>query len=132
MLSSWQQHVQPHGPLIQLGEGLWQVTGSLKRSPLPRNMVVWRSPNQSLLIHSAICLDEETMQELDALGEVSHIVVPCELHCADIVPYHQRYPNAKVLCPTCAQAKVEERIPNSQAMEEGLVDLGVVLHRPPV
>lgn len=43
-MTDWKTHVQPHGEMIQIGAGLWQVTGTLKRSPLPRNMVVWRTP----------------------------------------------------------------------------------------
>jgi hypothetical protein len=129
-MTDWKTHVQPHGEIIQIGAGLWQVTGTLKRSPLPRNMVVWRTPQRGLLIHSAICLNEDGMRRLDALGEVTHIVVPCEMHCADIAPYQKRYPQAKILCPACARIKVEELVPVTDTVEDGLSDLNVTLHRP--
>ena len=129
-MTAWENHVQPHGEILQIGAGLWQVTGALKRNPLPRNMVVWRTPQKGLLLHSVICLNDEGMRTLDALGEVTHIVVPCEMHRADIVPYKERYPQAKILCPACARAKVEELVPVTQTLEAGLDDLGVVLHRP--
>ena len=129
-MTQWKKHVLSHGDLSEIGAGLWQVTGSLKRNPLPRNMVVWRTPKKGLLIHSAICLEEDTMQKLDALGKVTHIVVPCEMHRADIAPYAERYPQAKILCPACARSKVEEVVPVHQTIEKGLSDLDVVLHHP--
>ncbi len=129
-MATWEKYVRPHGEILQIGAGLWQVTGTLKRNPLPRNMVVWRTPLKGLLVHSAVCLNDDGMRTLDALGEVTHIIVPCEIHRADIVPYKERYPNAKILCPACAKAKVEELVPVTQTLEEGLEDLGVVLHRP--
>ena len=129
-MATWEKHVQPHGEILQIGAGLWQVTGTLKRNPLPRNMVVWRTPQKGLLIHSAICLNDEGMRTLEALGEITHIVVPCEMHCADIAPYKERYPQAKILCPACAKAEVEKTVPISETIEEGLSHLGVTLHHP--
>mgnify|MGYP001406166314 CR=1 FL=1 len=129
-MSRWDKQVCPHGPLEEIGAGLWQVTGSLKRSPLPRNMVVWRTPKKSLLIHSAICLDEVSMKELDSLGPVSHVVVPCEMHRADAKAFQDRYSEATFLAPACAREKVSQVISGFEDLEEGLEDLNVTLHRP--
>lgn len=68
-MSIWEKHVLPHGDLEQLAPGLWQVTGSLERNPLPRNMQIWRAPSGGLLIHSAICLDEAGMAKVDAQAD---------------------------------------------------------------
>ena len=68
---SWSEHVLPHGELTSLAEGLWQVTGSLKNQPLPRNMVVWRMPDGGLLLHSVVALDDAGMHALEALGTPS-------------------------------------------------------------
>lgn len=129
-MAKWAEHVQPHGAIEEIGAGLWQVTGSLKRNPLPRNMVVWRTPQQGLMVHSVICLNDEGMRALDALGEVTHIIVPCEMHRADAAPYKERYPHAKVLCPAVARSKVEQVVTVDQTIEEGLGELGVVIHKP--
>ena len=129
-MARWHDHVYPHGGLEVLAPGLWQVSGSLGKSPLPRNMVVWRSPTGGLLIHSGVCLDEEAMAELEALGEVRWIVVPCPLHRADAAPYRERYPEAQLLCPAVAREKVEEVVSVDATMEEVLPQLGVVLHVP--
>ena len=129
-MKSWDEHVAPHGDLEALAPGLWQVTGSLDRSPLPRNMQIWRAPNGALLIHSAICLDEDAMAQVDALGDVSWIIVPCALHRADALPYRQRYPKAQILCPAAARAKVEAVVPVDALCEEVLPGLGVIVHQP--
>jgi len=129
-MSQWNTHVSSHGPIEELRPGLWQVTGSLKRSPIPRNMIIWRTPEKGLLIHSAICLEEEHMKQLDALGDITHIIVPCEMHRADVGAYQQRYPKAIVLAPSCSHEKVNQVVAKCQALEDGLTDWGIKLHRP--
>ena len=129
-MSRWEQQVCPHGPLEEIGAGLWQVKGSLKRSPLPRNMVVWRTPQKSLLVHSAICLNESTMKEIEALGPVTHVVVPCEMHRADAKAFQERYPEATFLAPACAREKVSQVINEFDNLEKGVEGLNVTLHRP--
>ena len=129
-MTHWRDHIHPHGDVEALASNLWQVTGSLGKSPLPRNMVVWRSQTGGLLIHSGVCLDEEAMGELEALGEVRWIVVPCPLHRADAQPYRERYPKAQLLCPAAAREKVEEVVSVDATMEEVLPELGVILHVP--
>ena len=106
MAERWQSHVFPHGPIESLGAGLWQVTGSLKPSPLPRNMQIWRANCGGLLLHSPVCLDERSMAELESLGPVKWIVAPCRYHRADASPYQARFPEAKLLAPGCAVKQV--------------------------
>lgn len=127
----WQKHVYPHGPMIELGPGIWQVTGSLKPSPLPRNMQIWRAACGGLLLHSPVCLDEETMAELDALGPVKWIVAPCRYHRADALPFQERYPSALLLAPACAVDKVSAVARVDATMEDTLPALGITLHTPP-
>ena len=38
------------------------------RSPVPRNMIVWRHAPGKLLIYSAVALEESAMQRLEELG----------------------------------------------------------------
>jgi len=129
-MSVWNEHVHPHGSLDPLAPGLWQATGSLARNPLPRNMQVWRAPSGGLLIHSAICLDGDGMEALDALGPVQWIVVPCAMHRADALPYRERYPDAQILCPSAARAKVEEVVAVDGLCETVLPTLGIEVHEP--
>lgn len=129
-MATWEQHIHPHGDLVELAPGLWQVTGSLPRSPLPRNMQIWRSPSGGLLVHSAICLNPQGMEAIEALGTVRWIVVPCAMHRADIVPYRERYPDAQILCPSAAKSKVEEVVSVDDMCESVLPTLGIKVHEP--
>ena len=130
MTTNWNDHICSHGGLNPLAPDLWQVTGSLARSPLPRNMQIWRAPSGGLLIHSAICLDKEGMNALEALGPIEWIIVPCAMHRADALPYRERYPDAKVLCPKAAQTKVEEVVTVDATCETFLPTLGIEVHEP--
>jgi hypothetical protein len=128
--TDWTARVLPHGPLTELAPGLWQATGTLKRNPLPRNMVVWRSPEGGLVVHSPVCLDAPAMKELDALGPVSHLIVPCPMHRMDAPAFAQRYPEARVLAPACAREAADEAVAVHETCEESLLALGVTVHAP--
>ncbi|KAJ1555173.1 hypothetical protein HK096_007806 [Nowakowskiella sp. JEL0078] len=95
--------VQKHGPLQKIRDGLWVVKGSMP-APFPdsfyRVMIVYQPPNsKSLLLFSVLCLDEATLKEIDDLGTVTHIYVPCSWHTLDATAYKERYPKAKVVAP---------------------------------
>ncbi|MFN6452926.1 MAG: hypothetical protein RM022_012055 [Nostoc sp. EfeVER01] len=58
----WQSHVLPHGAIEELAPNLWHVTGTLPSSVIvPREMVVYRFADSSLLIHSGIALNQQGM-----------------------------------------------------------------------
>ncbi|KAJ1551794.1 hypothetical protein HK096_007736 [Nowakowskiella sp. JEL0078] len=102
--------VQKHGPLEKICDGLWVVKGSMP-APFPdgfyRVMVVYQPPkSKSLLLFSVLCLDEATLKEIDELGTVTHIYVPCSWHTLDASAYKDRYPKAKVVAPRKAIARV--------------------------
>lgn len=129
-MSVWNDHVHPHGEIKELSSGLWEVTGSLARNPLPRSMQVWRAPSGELLIHSAICLNEAGMASLEALGPIRWVIIPCGLHRADALPYRERYPQAQFLCPAAARSKVEEVVPVDALCEDVLPALGITIIHP--
>lgn len=97
-------------PLVQLEDNLWVADGAIDGMPLRRKMVVARLTNGQLLIHNALCLDDDQMALLDALGPVGFIVVPNAWHRLDAGAWAQRYPNAKVVCPTQASKRVSELV----------------------
>ena len=92
-------HVLPHGELVKLCEGVYQVEGSLPHGVgLPRNMVVYQIPKtNSLLLHSVIALNEEEMKKLEELGDPNIIIVPNHLHTLDASVYQRRYPHIKTV-----------------------------------
>ncbi len=99
-----------HGDLEELDVGLWRVEGTVPKQPLGRSMVVVRCADGGLLIHNPICLNEAGMEQLDALGPVRWIVVPCGLHRLDPPSYKERYPAAQVLCPAGARERIQAKV----------------------
>lgn len=128
---SFEDHVFPHGELEELAPGLWQVTGRLPRGSMPRNMVVARLADGRLWLHSVVALDDAHQAQLEALGEIAFIVVPSGMHRIDAGVYAERYPDAKVVCPEAARAKVEQVVQVHGTCEEMLPTAGVICHRPP-
>jgi hypothetical protein len=105
--------VAPHERLEALDDGLLTVAAEI-RMPLgnfPRRMTVVALGGDRVAIWSAVPLDEPSMRRIEALGTVSFLIVPGIAHRLDIQPWKYRYPEARVLCPPGARAKVEEAVP---------------------
>lgn len=98
LVMTWSEHVHPHGSLELLLPGLWQVTGALPRTPVPRNMQIWSSA-RGLCLHTAVALDEPGMAALEQLGELAVLIVPCPIHRSDVAVFKQRYPQLEIVCP---------------------------------
>lgn len=125
MSDSWGDHVLPHGPLEEVVPGLWSVQGTLRRQALPRNMAVHRMADGGLWLHSVIALEASQQEALEALGPVAWIVVPSGMHRLDAAVYAERYPEAQVVCPAAARAKVEQVVTVHGHAEDVLPGQGV-------
>jgi len=104
--------VPPHGRLEALDDGLLTVAAEI-HMPLgnfPRRMTVIALDRERVAIWSAVPLDEPSMRRIEALGTVSFLIVPGVTHRLDIQPWKYRYPEALVVCPPGARAKVEEAV----------------------
>ncbi|MDB4977725.1 MAG: hypothetical protein JWN48_6066 [Myxococcaceae bacterium] len=106
--SNWR--VLTHGPLEQLADNLWWVSGSLPRMSLKRTMTVVRMRSGELVIHSAIALHEQAMEKLEALGTPAYMIIPNYGHKLDAPAYKARYPNLRVYTPRGGIDKVREVI----------------------
>lgn len=127
----WQAHVCPHSAIAELAPNLWHVTGTLPTSILvPREMVIYRLPDNGLLIHSAIALDEPSMAALEALGTPKIMIVPNRIHRLDALVYKQRYPQLIVVCPSAAKPYVEEVVSVDGTAEDVLPTYGITCHEP--
>lgn len=111
----WQ--VFDHGAIEKLAENLWFVDGSLPGMSLRRNMVVARLGDGRLVIHNAIALREPEMQALEAWGTPAFLVVPSRFHRLDAPRYKKRYPGLRVLAPSGARAKIEERVAVDESLD---------------
>jgi hypothetical protein len=124
-LSTWTVVGEP--TIEETNERMWIVRGHVSRMPLGRYMVVVRMEDGRLLVHNAVALPEADMKRLEAWGEVAYLVVPNGFHRMDAKAFADRYPNAKVVAPTGARAKVEEVVPVDLTYErfegDGVVSL---------
>ncbi|MCB9779230.1 MAG: hypothetical protein H6742_11755 [Alphaproteobacteria bacterium] len=121
----------PHGAIEPLAPGLWCVSGTLPGgNPLPRNMVVYQLADGGLLIHSAVNLDPDGMQALEALGTPRVLVVPNRFHRMDAPAWKARYPEIRVVGPAAVRAIIEKVVPLDATSEEALPPLGIRLHVP--
>jgi hypothetical protein len=74
-------------------------------------MTIARRSDGKLVVHSPIALSEPMQQQLAACGDVAFIVVPSRFHRLDAHHYRVLYPNARVLCPIDARARVMKKVP---------------------
>lgn len=114
--------VLPHEPVQKLTENLWCVQGTMPNGNSTRKMTVVRSSDGSLVIHNAIALEEPAMQELEAFGRPSFIVVPNGFHRQDARIWKDRYPSAKVIAPRGAAKKVAAIVPVDLSYDEAPSD----------
>lgn len=104
--STWT--VLGHGPLVQLAENLWWVDGEVPHMALRRSCTIARRDDGGLVVHSAICLDEETQAQVEALGPITHVIVPNAFHRIDAPRYAVRYPDARIVAPRGGRAKIAD------------------------
>jgi hypothetical protein len=126
MAAEWK--VLPHKPLQKLTENLWTVTGSLTNMPMERVLSIARLGDGRLVLHNGIALEEPLMQEIEAFGEPSFLLVPGGYHRLDAPAFKHRYPTLKVLCPEGARKKVEEVVAVDGTYADLPADERVSLH----
>ena len=63
-------------------------------------MVVYKMENGELWCHSGVALKKETLEKMESFGKVGVIIVPNGQHTIDAPVYQQRYPEAKLICPS--------------------------------
>lgn len=127
----WDKEVFPHTSLRALAPNLWMVQGEFPAARLPRNMIVYRSPQGALLLHSVVALKESAMRELEALGEPSVMVIPHWDHWAHIAAFKKRYPTLDVVCPRASVDRVSKHLKVEYSCEEYFPRHGVTYHQPP-
>lgn len=129
--NEWQSQVLPHSAIEELAPNLWHVTGTLPSLVMvPREMILYRLADGSLLIHSAIALNETEMAKLESLGKPKIMVVPNRIHRFDAAIYKKRYPQLVVICPAAAKPYVEEKVAVDGIAEEILPTYDIICHEP--
>ncbi len=106
-MSVWS--VGAHGPIEKHEQNLWTIEGAVPDTPLKRRLALVRLGDGSVVVHSAICLDDATQREVEAWGPIRFIVVPNRFHRLDARAYAERYPEARVVCPDPARKFVQNK-----------------------
>lgn len=104
--------VLPHGKLARVDDNLLSVVGNIHMpiGDFPRRMTVVRLQDSRLVIFSAIALDEDEMDALEAFGTPGYLIVPSDIHRLDAKIWKDRYPNLKVIAPPGAREAVEKLV----------------------
>lgn len=124
-------NVLPHGPLESLNGRLWRVQGTLANMPLPRNMVLWKADDGSLVVHSPVSANDEVMAQIEALGPIRTIIVPCRNHRLDAPAWGERFQEAKIVCPEAVLAPVQAVVRVDDTEQSALSALGATVYAPP-
>lgn len=95
-----------HDPIEELNENLWRIEAPLPGMELRRVMTVAKRSDGDLVVHSAICLDEASMDRILAWGRLRYLVVPNGFHRMAAPVFKARYPDLTVLCPEGARKRV--------------------------
>ena len=92
---------EPLNTLKPVDEDLWMVDGPVVRMsypggsfPFPTRMVVVRLEGGGLFLWSPILLTDGLRAQIDALGQVRHLVSPNKLHYAHVPAWKAAYPAA--------------------------------------
>lgn len=98
--NSFESRVIPHDErLTRVNDRLYFVR-AYPLQGLPLTMCIYRMSDGNLWLHCVVPLGQALMQKLEALGQVSYIVIPNNTVEPDYVrAYSKRYPKAKVVCP---------------------------------
>jgi hypothetical protein len=112
--------VLPHDKLVEIDPNILTVTGTIRMPfvTLPRRMTVARLTDARLVVFSAIALDEEGMQTLEAYGRPAFLVVPNGKHRLDARIWKDRYPAMKVIAPSGSRHSVADVVPVDTAEPE--------------
>ncbi len=119
-----------HGAPEKIADGLWRIVGRLA-FPLLRNMIIYRLPDGSLLLHSLVALDEAGFSGLEKLGKPRIAIVPSRAHQMDAVFYRNRFPDLKIYAPRDVMAQIAAGAKLDGAVEDVLPAFGINLHAVP-
>jgi hypothetical protein len=88
--------------LKRFGDEIWISDGAMVKVAgfrYPTRMAVIRLSNSDLFVWSPIALSEALRREVDALGELRHLVAPNSLHHLFLAEWRRAYPDAKLCAP---------------------------------
>jgi hypothetical protein len=100
--------VDRHDPIDKHEDNLWSVVGDIPNMALRRRMTLAKLRDGRVVVHNAVCIDELSMKAITDWGEVAVILVPNGFHRLDAHAWRDRFPKARVLCPSGATKDVRK------------------------
>jgi len=100
--------VLDHDPLQELSPSVWRVEGALPGMPLRRVMTLVRLPDNDLIIHNGIAVNDATREKIESWGQPRWLLVPNGWHRLDAPAFRARYPGVKLLCPSGSRRRVAQ------------------------
>jgi hypothetical protein len=88
--------------LKRFGDEIWISDGVMVKVAgfrYPTRMAVIRLSNRDLFVWSPIAISDELRREVDALGELRHLIAPNSLHHLFLDEWRRAYPDAKLHAP---------------------------------
>ncbi|MGO4715084.1 DUF4336 domain-containing protein [Bradyrhizobium sp. 2TAF24] len=88
--------------LKQFGRDIWIADGAevaVAGFHYPTRMAVIRLDSGALFVWSPVRLADDVQAEVDALGDIRHIVAPNSLHHLFLAEWNAAYPNARLYAP---------------------------------
>jgi len=94
---------------------------------LPGRATLLRRRDGGLVVHSPLPIDDETARDIAALGEVTAIVAPSQVHWLFVAAAKARWPNAHVFGAPGLEKKLP--IPFEPLPESGALDDDILVRR---
>ena len=116
--------------LQRTAEDLWIFDQDLRLAGglvFPSRSVLFRTKSGSLVMHSPVAFDDAAKAEIDALGEVTTLIAPSNVHYLYLASATKHWPHAKVY----GSAGLEKKVPDVRfepLSAEGTLD-GLAMRR---
>lgn len=97
--------------LQRTAEDLWTFDQDLRLAGglvFPSRTVIFRTKSGSLVVHSPVAFDDAAVAQIDALGEVSALVAPSNVHYLYLASATKHWPRAKVYGSEGLEKKVPD------------------------
>jgi hypothetical protein len=103
---------EPLCTLRSIGEEIWLADGptiGFYGMPFSTRMTVVRLEDGGLWVHSPIVAEEGLVEEVEALGPVSHLIAPNWIHYAHVPAWQARFPAAQTHAAPGVEARARRR-----------------------
>jgi hypothetical protein len=118
--------------LESIARDVWIADGppvSFFGFPYPTRMGIIRLPSGALWVWSPVGIDDALAAEVDAVGEVRHLVEPNKIHHLALPQWKKRWPDARIYAPPGLAERIDAVDFDAKLGDEGQPEFeGVIDH----